>query len=564
MMRSFREVRLGTVALCVLLLAGVPALAASSVALTAEVGGDNHAAQWKANTKQAFSGGSSTAGQVFPQGGFITWDVRVTASGTQAAGAGAGSPIYGAANVVFNIELRDASNNLVTVNPFKSTINDGTGSDVLAAAAFAVGFNVGGPGRCVDPTTAGGPLMGGVDASQWKVRSATYPKALNGQLLGMGAGYSPPSGATKSWVAAQMKAGVGMVTLPNSQPGLGTGPICEGQIDTTMLPQGSYTLTVVPRPGINVLRGDVSLTADQNAFATAAEQTSGSSVQFVIGPPLPPEQASNPTPADNATNITVDQVLSWTPAATATSRDVYFGITNPPPLIGNQTDTSYAPVLLEMDKTYFWRVDERNAGGPTTGPVWRFTVVPTLKVVSWQSVRTHGSAGELAIPLDPAKQIGGVNAQGPTSDPRRGGVRKILITFSKPIADPMAPIVTERDGTGVWPTYSRLEDGKTLEIDFPAGMLLDQHCYTIELAGVIYDYDWIEELSGDTNCSFRNLQGDTNSDGQVNLVDASFTKSKSGQSVLTNAKFDLTVDGAVNLIDASYCKSLNGHAGCQR
>jgi len=44
--------------------------------------------------------------------------------------------------------------------------------------------------------------------------------------------------------------------------------------------------------------------------------------------------------------------------------------------IGNQTETSYSPGMLEKGKTYYWRVDEVEADGTTkhTGDVWSFTV----------------------------------------------------------------------------------------------------------------------------------------------------------------------------------------------
>jgi len=48
-------------------------------------------------------------------------------------------------------------------------------------------------------------------------------------------------------------------------------------------------------------------------------------------PPVPmPGQASNPTPADEATNINTKQDIMWATGSDATSHDVYFGTTNPP------------------------------------------------------------------------------------------------------------------------------------------------------------------------------------------------------------------------------------------
>ncbi len=47
-----------------------------------------------------------------------------------------------------------------------------------------------------------------------------------------------------------------------------------------------------------------------------------------------------------------------------------------PELVANQTETSYDPGPLEYGTTYYWRIDEVNAIGTTTGTVWSFTVAP--------------------------------------------------------------------------------------------------------------------------------------------------------------------------------------------
>jgi len=85
------------------------------------------------------------------------------------------------------------------------------------------------------------------------------------------------------------------------------------------------------------------------------------------------------SPADGATNVPKMVTLSWMPGVTATSHDVYFGSSSQPAFIGNQTETSYDPGMLEKGKTYYWRVDEVDADGITIhkGNVWSFTVTTT-------------------------------------------------------------------------------------------------------------------------------------------------------------------------------------------
>ncbi|MHC4544740.1 MAG: right-handed parallel beta-helix repeat-containing protein [Planctomycetota bacterium] len=84
-------------------------------------------------------------------------------------------------------------------------------------------------------------------------------------------------------------------------------------------------------------------------------------------------EASNPNPADGATGVSRTADLSWTAGSDATSHDVYFGTSNPPPFIRNQTSTTFDPGTMDYDKTYFWRIDEVNKWGKTTGTVWSFT-----------------------------------------------------------------------------------------------------------------------------------------------------------------------------------------------
>ncbi len=84
-------------------------------------------------------------------------------------------------------------------------------------------------------------------------------------------------------------------------------------------------------------------------------------------------QATEPDPPDGATGVNTTADLSWTPAPEATSRDVYFGTSNPPPFIGNQTSTIFDPGTMDYETTYYWRIDEINKWGTTTGQIWSFT-----------------------------------------------------------------------------------------------------------------------------------------------------------------------------------------------
>jgi hypothetical protein len=87
-----------------------------------------------------------------------------------------------------------------------------------------------------------------------------------------------------------------------------------------------------------------------------------------------PGQASNPNPADDAGDVSVDAVVSWMAGANATSHKVYFGTSQPAALVASGLEApTYDPGTLNFGTTYFWRVDEVNVSGTTTGLDWSFT-----------------------------------------------------------------------------------------------------------------------------------------------------------------------------------------------
>jgi hypothetical protein len=93
---------------------------------------------------------------------------------------------------------------------------------------------------------------------------------------------------------------------------------------------------------------------------------------------VPPRMAYNPVPADGARFIDPDVLLSWTAGFGAKLHNVYFGdnfddvnnATGGPPL----GITTYALDTLELEKTYYWRVDEFDAVNTYKGDVWSFTI----------------------------------------------------------------------------------------------------------------------------------------------------------------------------------------------
>jgi hypothetical protein len=143
---------------------------------------------------------------------------------------------------------------------------------------------------------------------------------------------------------------------------------------------------------------------------------------------LPSGMAIKPVPADKATDVYRDSVLSWTADDGAATHDVYFGASaadveaataaDPMGVLvsAGQDETSFDPGRLELGKTYFWRVDEIG-GAPgfavTKGMVWSFTAEPVSYALAGTAITATASSVSLAT-MGPAKTIdgSGLNANG--------------------------------------------------------------------------------------------------------------------------------------------------------
>lgn len=123
---------------------------------------------------------------------------------------------------------------------------------------------------------------------------------------------------------------------------------------------------------------------------------------------LRPELAANPSPADTATDVRRDALLSWSPAESATAHDVYFGTvfsdvneasrTNPMNVLASQgqdTNTYDPPAVLDFGRTYFWRVDEVSST-ISKGDVWSFTVEPFSFALDANSITATASSSNKA------------------------------------------------------------------------------------------------------------------------------------------------------------------------
>ncbi|MBW1945987.1 MAG: discoidin domain-containing protein, partial [Deltaproteobacteria bacterium] len=117
---------------------------------------------------------------------------------------------------------------------------------------------------------------------------------------------------------------------------------------------------------------------------------------------LDPALAYSPSPPHEATDVSRDVVLSWTPgefAAAVNGHTVFFsenfdnvndgvdGIT--------QSASSYDPGRLKFETLYYWRVDEVNAPPDSTvfpGEIWSFTVESLAYPIPSESITATASS----------------------------------------------------------------------------------------------------------------------------------------------------------------------------
>ncbi|HPC93564.1 MAG TPA: discoidin domain-containing protein [Sedimentisphaerales bacterium] len=110
-----------------------------------------------------------------------------------------------------------------------------------------------------------------------------------------------------------------------------------------------------------------------------------------------PAQARRPQPANGATNVTIDTVLTWVSGREAVTHEVYLG-TDPAALtpVGTPETASCTPDNLTFGTIYYWRVDEVNeaeAVGLWEGDLWSFTVEEYASIDDFESYNDDVDAG---------------------------------------------------------------------------------------------------------------------------------------------------------------------------
>jgi hypothetical protein len=169
--------------------------------------------------------------------------------------------------------------------------------------------------------------------------------------------------------------------------------------------------------------------------------------------------------------VSTSPTLTWTSAG-ATSYDVSFGTTNPPPQVSSaQAAASYSPTGLVNSTTYFWQIVARNAAGSTAGPVWSFTTAaapppPATNIVIYASdipaSSVHGmwSFASDSTAAAAVKLVTPDNGAAWTNNPLAAPADYVDVTFSAPANTPytiwlrMQALANSKWNDSLWVQFS--------------------------------------------------------------------------------------------------------------
>ncbi|MDY8138391.1 T9SS type A sorting domain-containing protein [Aquimarina sp. 2201CG5-10] len=194
--------------------------------------------------------------------------------------------------------------------------------------------------------------------------NAAYPGNIDRNYLQCYAGGSGNNPCSSSW-------DFGIPVYPGLWGGSG-----QSSIATVESRMNSWQNSCGITGGFMWLYDDFDNSSDVAGYAAA--------INNALSPGNAPGTATAPNPTNGATNVSTNISLSWSAGSEATSHNVYFG-TDPAlgtgSSQGNQSTTTFDPGNLNSNTTYYWRIDEVNSIGTTTGQIWDFTTTNTTSTI---------------------------------------------------------------------------------------------------------------------------------------------------------------------------------------
>lgn len=110
-------------------------------------------------------------------------------------------------------------------------------------------------------------------------------------------------------------------------------------------------------------------------------------------------EPSSPAPFNGETGVAIETTLTWS-SPQATSYEVRFGVTNPPPAKETTSAASLAVSGLSYDTTYYWQIVATVDGKLLTGPVWSFATTAAPPAPPSSATNPSPAAGASGVALE--------------------------------------------------------------------------------------------------------------------------------------------------------------------
>lgn len=352
-------------------------------------------------------------------------------------------------------------------------------------------------------------------------------------------------------VAGDFNLGNHQTAQPHSKGGIGTMNITEGRLYI----EGDKTAKIqdwINKGWITSYNGSGEFALDFNVRFPNETMLSAYKSE---------DKAQQPGPANNATDVQTEVALNWLPGSHVQAVDghvLYIGTnladvndatpdSHPNVAVHTLSDTTYGPASLDLNKTYYWRVDQVNdtlPDGPWKGHVWHFTVKEHRPLDGFESYTgadlsgtwTAGGSATLALEtstVHEGSQAMRVQYSGETTaqisrdlpalDATTNGIRALYVWCK---ADPdVAAVSVQLNHTGIKQTLSDV--GQTSDWQL---LLFDLNRFDVDLTQVNHitlEIDTASQAAGAFYvdgmawfpCIAGGLAADFNEDCTVNFKD---------------------------------------------
>jgi len=117
--------------------------------------------------------------------------------------------------------------------------------------------------------------------------------------------------------------------------------------------------------------------------------------------------AALPQPYNGRYSVTAGtNILKWIPARNALSHKVFFGTGEQPEFLGETTSNTMNTPALEVNKTYYWRVNTVTSEGEIQGTLWRFTTSDNIEPVTPSTLTLFGKSNQTVLIGKPIETFG--------------------------------------------------------------------------------------------------------------------------------------------------------------